>query len=40
MLEKVKSTPESLKESAQDLAESMNAFARAMESARQIGGAR
>ena len=40
VLEKVKSTPESLKESAQDLAESMNAFARAMESARQIGGAR
>ena len=39
VLEKVKSTPESLKESAQDLAESMNAFARAMESARQIGGA-
>lgn len=40
VLEKVKSTPESLKESAQDLAESMNAFARAIESARQIGGAR
>lgn len=40
VLEKVKSTPESLKESAQDLAESMNAFARAMESAQQIGGAR
>lgn len=39
VLEKVKTTPESLKESAQGLAESMNAFARAMESARQIGGA-
>lgn len=40
VLEKVKPTPESIKESAQGVAESLNSFARALRSAQMIEGVR